>query len=629
MTSTTTLRQRFEDLVKHAEAEVAADPATYRWKLAALAALGYAVIFGLLATLIGILGGTVFMALSSTALFIILLKNKLFLLLLVPIWVLGRSLFVRIRAPEGLPVTRKEFPGVWAEIDSLRKEVGALPIHNVVMTPEMNAAVAQTPRLGIFGPYKNTLILGLELLMSLSPQQARAVLAHEFGHLSGQHGRFGTWIYRKRLTWARISSAFDAEASFGTGPIRKFMSWYVPRLTGYSFALARQQEYEADAVASKLTSPRDLASALVQCGTRDDLTKEAFWTPLLRRATAEAEPEPQTYSRLYHHLRTVPFSRAAVDSKIAEAMRVRTGYADTHPALQDRLAALGAAPEFLQSPVSAADAWLGAGLPSVLKRFDGEWLERNGTGWRNRFEYAQQATQHLRELVQKPAEELTQIEAWQVAALTEEFMPDVDPLPVYRAYRAKYPDDRDANFVIGRLMLFRNNDEAGVEQMQLAAEAPMLRERACGMVAAFYNQNGQPDVSEQWLRAAEQAYDETQAANAERGSVSGSDTFKATQIGDEANAAILAAIKNSSVGGKIKTIWLAEKELQWYPDQGVYVVLVKPAFLSRKKNEIGQTLAKEVPQVLTLPGTWYFVPDVSDYKAVAKKVKAVGRALVV
>ncbi len=88
MASTTTLRQRFEDLVKKAEAEVAADPATYRWKLAALAALGYAVIFGLLATLIGILGGTVFIALSSTALFVLLLKNKLFLLLLVPIWVL-------------------------------------------------------------------------------------------------------------------------------------------------------------------------------------------------------------------------------------------------------------------------------------------------------------------------------------------------------------------------------------------------------------------------------------------------------------------------------------------------------------------------------------------------------------
>ena len=135
---------------------------------------------------------------------------------------------------------------MYAEIDALRKQLKAIKIHEIILTDEFNAGIMQTPRLGVFGWYKNTLILGLQLLLALSPEQARAVLAHEFGHLSGNHSRLNGWIYRARTSWYRVMDAFDRTGGWGTGPMRKFFDWYAPYFNAYSFALARANEAAPD-----------------------------------------------------------------------------------------------------------------------------------------------------------------------------------------------------------------------------------------------------------------------------------------------------------------------------------------------------------------------------------------------
>lgn len=58
----------------------------------------------------------------------------------------------------------------------------------------------QHARLGVLGWHVNYLILGLPLMQAVSPEQFRAIVAHELGHLSRNHSRFAGWIYRVRLT---------------------------------------------------------------------------------------------------------------------------------------------------------------------------------------------------------------------------------------------------------------------------------------------------------------------------------------------------------------------------------------------------------------------------------------------
>lgn len=627
--STTTLRKRFEELVRAAEAEIEAQPGVYKFRLALLAGLGYAVIFGLLAVLILILGGTIYGALLSSGFLILLINKKIFIVLIAAVWVLVRSLLVSIRAPEGLAVSRKDAPGLWREIDDLRRNLRALPLHRVVLVPDMNAAVAQTPRLGLMGPYKNTLVLGLELLMTLTPAQARSVLAHEFGHLSGQHGRFGNWIYRKRLTWARIGQAFGERSGIALSPMTRFINWYVPRLVGYSFALARSQEYEADAVAARLTSPEDAAAALMLVRVRDEITRDLFWKPLLGRAIRDPDPEAHTFTRLFEHLKTKAMNSALADAKIGEALRTKTGYADTHPSLRDRLKAIKAGPVALATGPTAAEAWLGDHLESVLRHFDRQWLEQNRDAWRQRHEGAQQALAYLATLEQKPVAERTQSEAWEIVSLQEDVRPETDPLPGYLDYAGQYPDDPDGHFAIGRLLVIERDDASGVAHLEKAAEHWTYREVASGIIAAHYQGHDQAELAETWLAKAEAAHDDLEEARHERSDVFAGDTFQATRLDDEFLALLVEAIRRTPAGQKIKSIWIAEKVLRQLPDAAVHVVVAEPKVLAWGKRELGQTLATELGESFPFQDTWFFLPAISSNRAIAGKVKAVGKRLAI
>ena len=61
----------------------------------------------------------------------------------------------------------------------------------------------------------NYLTVGLPLLLAIDRPRILAVMAHEYGHLRGGHGRFAAWIYRTRLSWARL----DRDRFWFCGPV--------------------------------------------------------------------------------------------------------------------------------------------------------------------------------------------------------------------------------------------------------------------------------------------------------------------------------------------------------------------------------------------------------------------------
>ena len=84
----------------------------------------------------------------------------------------------------------------------------------------------------------------------------------------------------------------EERRQFGTFAFRWFFEWYAPYFNAYSFVLARSNEYEADAMAARVTSPQDAAAALVAIELADIRIQRDFW-PGLQRATTR-EPEPPT-----------------------------------------------------------------------------------------------------------------------------------------------------------------------------------------------------------------------------------------------------------------------------------------------------------------------------------------------
>jgi hypothetical protein len=69
-------------------------------------------------------------------------------------------------------------------------------VDDVIIVDDLNAAVQQRPKWGLFGPSTHSLLRGAPLLPMMSADEVRAVIAHEFGHLSYAHGRMGASVYR-------------------------------------------------------------------------------------------------------------------------------------------------------------------------------------------------------------------------------------------------------------------------------------------------------------------------------------------------------------------------------------------------------------------------------------------------
>ena len=140
-------QQQFEALVGRLEQNATRNPKRYRLTLGAFATLGYLYIFAILFALIGVAAALIVAIVSSKAYALV----KILIPIVVFIGIVARTLWVKIVPPTGLPLERGEYPELFSAIDEVRRVTRAPVVHVLLLTNELNAAVVQVPRLGVFG----------------------------------------------------------------------------------------------------------------------------------------------------------------------------------------------------------------------------------------------------------------------------------------------------------------------------------------------------------------------------------------------------------------------------------------------------------------------------------------------
>jgi len=186
--------KEFVALVDQLEGYARENPGAYKLRVAMLAALGYVFLIGTV---------LVVLLLVLTVIFFGGVNWLIIKILLIPLGVAAivlRSLWVEFPEPEGLELHYEDAPRLFDLAKSTREATQGPRLHKILLTDEFNAGIVQRPLLGVFGWQENYLLVGLPLLRGLSPNEVRAVIAHEFGHLSGKHSAFSGWIYRVRQT---------------------------------------------------------------------------------------------------------------------------------------------------------------------------------------------------------------------------------------------------------------------------------------------------------------------------------------------------------------------------------------------------------------------------------------------
>jgi len=618
----TSSSEYFEQMAATAQVQAQREPEKYRRKLMAMALLGYAAIVLALFLFLGLTGGLVALAVWNTALFLLLLKKKLLLLCIPAVWVLLKSLWIRIEAPQGTQIARKQFPLLFRDIEKLRQQLDAPKIHRVVVTPEFNAGIAQTPRLGILGWHKNTLVLGMELLMVLSRQQVNAVIAHELGHLSGNHSRFNAWIYRVRTSWWLIMDSFAQQGGWSAKLMGRFFSWYAPRFAAYSFALAQQNEYEADACSKLLCGGPATAAALVNTYATGPYLDKTYWQQFFAEADNKPEPASGPWTGFAKFVAEQSFDKTELKQNLEQALKYKTDFEDTHPALKDRLKALGAKKVGVVSiEKSAAQEWFAGQLPSILQLWDQDWMLANLQGWRERYDYAQQAKKDLLQLRTSDVESLDLDALAKRAQLEEEFGDTDQAAHCYQRWFERDHNNLSAAFALGRLH-FNNDNEPCLHYFNLCLADATLATEAFEFIHAYLTRHDRHSEIEHFKRIAQKQFDELQLAQIERQEVAPGDQLCDAKLSTAFRQHLQELL---AAEPKIKSAWIAQKVVNHMPEAPVYIVTFKlPAFCFASDKITEQLLANVQPEDKAII---FFVPKNSDYRKLANKVIKAGQQL--
>jgi hypothetical protein len=447
----------------------------------------------------------------------------------------------------------------------------------------------------------------LPLLQALSPEQAAAVVAHELGHLRGGHGKFSAWVYRVSRSWEQLLGQLE---SHGAGTwLRKFANWYVPRFNAWSHPLRRADEFEADAAAGRVTSPQALAQALCALVVRDSAIDKLHWDVVTAAVKAQPYPPADAISRLLPLAKNARLDHATEEDLLKTALAADPDVFDTHPVLLERLAALGQPPAVPVSPAtSAAEAWFGSSLPALATELDKTWALGVEDFWKERHQLLSAQQQRLRELTARhdAGETLSAEEAWEHADLTEDHASPAEALPLFHRLFDDKENELGAKFAVGRILTLQD-DPAGLALLEEVMERlPAARATGLLLQQGYHQRRGDKEAARRLQAETLRHADRSDAAEAERNSISRADNFLPHWLSEAEVADLRTSL--AGLGEHIKRAWLLRKELTQFVEHPLYVLVVEHKSGRSVSENTSALLINKVVETVTLPGQGFIVP---------------------
>lgn len=601
-------------------------PAIYRLRVALLAALGYLLLFGVVG--LALVFPLVMLYVGRLRYFL----NYLLIVLFGLAFVILRSLWIDFPEPEGQELKYDDAPRLFDMVNEVRAATNGPRLYKVLLTEEYNASIVQRPRFGAFGWHQNYLQVGLPLLRALSPTDIRAVLAHEFGHLSGSHGKFTSWIYRVRQTWIQVLQNLQKHRRDGAGVFFTFFNWYAPYFEAYSFVLARAQEYEADRCAVAVSGKENTARALINLRLKGKSLTEEFWPSLYRRADTEPEPPRESFAEMLQSLHH-PISPDKAQVWFSQSLTTRHRFDDTHPALADRLAAIGYADvrqtASLESFVVAgdetrADQYLLARLPAeFIERQNDLWKEEMAQRWSERYKYVAEADQKLAEFDEKVrTAELTVEERWERARFMAGKEGSVAALALVKEVLALDPDHAGANYTLGEALL-EHGDETGIKHIEVAMEKDMNAIPAgCEIISAFLTARDRAGETEKYRECIDGYYNEVALGQQERETITVTDEFESHGLTDEALEELRTQLAKVPL---LARAYLVKKVCKHFPDSPAYVLgVTSKRFLYSLHLEGRDTkLINQLAEDVSCTGYTFIIPLEHKHKPLIKIFKRI------
>ncbi|MGB5969065.1 MAG: M48 family metalloprotease [Spirulinaceae cyanobacterium] len=569
--------KRFTTSLEKVERLFTKQPGNYKFRVGLLAALGYGYIIFSFCFILSLLCGLreLIIATSSPS----MASQINWLTFLVSLSTL-RLFIINIPKPKGIDITREQVPNLFNLIDELTTSLKAPEFQHIILDGNMNAGVLQRPRFGFFGASENYLILGLPLMQALSLEQFEAVVAHELAHLSGNHSRFSSWIYRLRRIWSTLAEKHQQSSQRFFSPYTWFFNWYSPFFQSYSFALARENEYYADSCAANWVGSEFKAEALINLNIKNYFLQEFFWTEIYQEAAKQASPPEDTISQLLKEVAGKEITENATVA-INLALVKQTDKEDTHPCLRERLERLDYQINWQSLPQlnkqGCASYLFGDRLEEFATALDQMWCQQVAKEWQQLYFKGQQQKENFTYLLEKAAvRSLTIEESYKVAYLTEIFQNEEKAITLYQDILKRDRSHSSANYQLGRIYL-ANQDSQGIKYLKQAIQLdPALAQISYHLLSRYYQQLSQVETAENFLKQGNEEGLSWQKAIKKRQLITDKDEFLPHLL---PQAEIRQLSEQLGTLAEVKTAYLVRKQVKDFPNKPFYILGISRQFV--------------------------------------------------
>ncbi|MFO1001732.1 MAG: M48 family metalloprotease [Planctomycetaceae bacterium] len=623
-------RARFDELVEVIEKKFDGRPDalarhTNRWLL-----LGYAVVISLTMFLTGI-GLALFVAgilIPGVGVVLIFAGVALIIAGIAHFWTV---MITDISAPKGRLVNEDEAPELQQLVGLLRENLVVPPLDGIVVTNDFNASILQYAKFGIFGRSRQWLILGMPLMLAASTQELAAVLAHECGHLSRRHGDDSNHIYRMHRAWQHLfekvrNNSANRVVRFSGKLLSGFINWYWPRFHARAFLLSRFNEFQADRIAADSTSPLHAASALwrIECTTH--YLDNEFWKELWNLTETQAEPPQDLCDRLKTAFRNAPDSTNSARWCDISLKRV-TSFEDTHPALCDRIKALGLrAEEFCQRGFpgapeqSAVERLFGSDAESFEDSINNEWRSTVLSTWKERHRQIN-AVRKLSAARSSVAGISTSnpAELWAHARRVADVKGLEAAESAFQQVLVHQRDHAGATLALGQIHLLRG-DALGEDLLShvLGLKNREWSQPAGEILEQHFTATGRKSEAKEVRQQLDLLERQQTEAEKERREIRGSDTFIAHGLTTAQQSHVRTVLeKNSSCA----IAWLVQKSLRYFPDERLFILAVDSVKTNGvSRSDLNNRMITSLMLQLELPGKVFIVTPTGEFRSAAKRI---------
>ncbi len=251
---------------------------------------------------------------------------------IVTVYTMVRSLFIKVRSEDpGRSLRPDEAPGLWQLTREVADDLRTRPLDDIRVLPGTEMAVYER------GTYRERrkdlgrriLLMGLGLLPGLNQTAFRAVLAHEYGHLSHRDTAGGDVALRVNQDMMKFAYGMACAGQAVWWNIAfQFLRVYHFLFRRISYGATRLQEVLADRAAARIYGPQAFEE-----GLRHVIRRHIEFTHFADNEIKDALKSGRALQNMY----SLPTQQGEMlQEEIEKALSRQTSEDDTHPSPMDR-----------------------------------------------------------------------------------------------------------------------------------------------------------------------------------------------------------------------------------------------------------------------------------------------------